>query len=230
MAAEPQDAPRHAGQVVRRGAAPPEHRRRRGDRAARRRGRPGRAPGRRALPAGAPPPARSRHRQRAAVLTWHSAIPVAGQAPAALLPWGRPSKNSFATAWRCRGMRQLGPCAVGRCGSREMPVRLPHRAGISLYTTLSGGRAAVLVLAPVERARRPADDLVPVHGHPELEPGVPGIVLRGRPDPGPVRAAIGTHADQIKCLRTFLRSRVRGSARAAPERARTCGRARPGCA
>ena len=49
-------------------AAPPEHRHRRGDRAARRRRRPGRAPSRCALPAAAPGPACSGRRLRAAVL------------------------------------------------------------------------------------------------------------------------------------------------------------------
>jgi DNA invertase Pin-like site-specific DNA recombinase len=52
-------------------AAPPQHRHRRGDRAARRRRRPGRTPARRALPAPTPAPARPRRRQRAAVLTRH---------------------------------------------------------------------------------------------------------------------------------------------------------------
>ena len=49
-------------------AAPPEHRHRGGDRAAHRRRRPGRAPGRCAFPAAAPGPACSRRRLRAAVL------------------------------------------------------------------------------------------------------------------------------------------------------------------
>ena len=49
-------------------SAPPEHRHRRGDRAARRCHRPGRAPGRRAFPVAAPGPSCSRRRLRAAVL------------------------------------------------------------------------------------------------------------------------------------------------------------------
>ncbi len=60
---------RRAGRPPR--TAPPEHRHRRGDRAARRRCRPGRAPARRALPATTPTPARSRRWQRAAVLIRH---------------------------------------------------------------------------------------------------------------------------------------------------------------
>lgn len=42
--------------------------------------------------------------------------------------------------------------------------------------------------------------MVPVSGHPELQPGVTGIVLRSRPDAGPARAAIGANADQIQAL------------------------------
>ena len=41
---------------------------------------------------------------------------------------------------------------------------------------------------------------MPVAGHPELEPGVPGMLLRDRPDPGPVRAAVSACTDQIKGL------------------------------
>ena len=53
---------------------------------------------------------------------------------------------------------------------------------------------------PVERARRPADDPVPVDGHPQLEPGMAGILLRSRPHTRPVRAAVGTDADQVESL------------------------------
>src|SRR6201987_2661566 len=60
--------------------------------------------------------------------------------------------------------------------------------------------SAVRVRAPVEVARRPADDLVPVSGHPHLQPGVPGTVLRRRPDAQPVRAAIGADVDQVEGL------------------------------
>ena len=58
---------RRAGRPPR--AAASQHRHRRGDRAACRRCRPGRAPARRALPATTSAPARPRRRQRAAVLT-----------------------------------------------------------------------------------------------------------------------------------------------------------------
>lgn len=61
-------------------------------------------------------------------------------------------------------------------------------------------RSIVLVLEPVELTRRPADDMVSVSGHPELQPGVAGIVLRSRPDAGPVRVAIGADANQIQVL------------------------------
>jgi len=56
-------------------------------------------------------------------------------------------------------------------------------------------RSAVIVLAEVELTDGPADDLVPVSGHPEFQSGVTGIVLRGRPHPGPVRAAVSADAD-----------------------------------
>ena len=67
-----------------------------------------------------------------------------------------------------------------------------------------------LILAPVERAGRPADDPVPVEGHPQLEPGMAGILLRSRPHVRPVRAAVGTDADQVESLPAFpgLRCRV----------------------
>ena len=45
---------------------------------------------------------------------------------------GRPSKNSFATAWRCRGMRQLGPL-------RRRPVRVA--GGWGLLPWPGNGRA-----------------------------------------------------------------------------------------
>ena len=65
-------------------------------------------------------------------------------------------------------------------------------------------RSVVLGLASPEIARGPAYDLVPAGGHPELQPGVTGILRRGRPDRGPVRAAIGPDADQIEGFRAFL--------------------------
>ena len=40
-------------------------------------------------------------------------------------------------------------------------------------------------------------------GHPQLEPGVTGIVRRGRPHPGPVRATIGADPDQIKSFQVL---------------------------
>src|SRR5271165_1452803 len=59
-----------------------------------------------------------------------------------------------------------------------------------------GRLRAILVLAPVERARGLADDLVPAGSHPELQLGIARVVFRGRPHAGPVRAAIGAGTDQ----------------------------------
>src|ERR1700750_1671914 len=52
----------------------------------------------------------------------------------------------------------------------------------------------------VEFTHGPADDLVPVSRHPEFQSGVTGIVLRGRPHAGPVRAAFSADADQVEGL------------------------------
>jgi hypothetical protein len=61
--------------------------------------------------------------------------------------------------------------------------------------------SAFLVLARVEPARGLADDLMPVSRHPQFEPGVPGILLVGRPHGQPVRAAVGADAGQVEGLR-----------------------------
>ena len=58
-------------------------------------------------------------------------------------------------------------------------------------------------LAPVERARGPVNDLVPVSGHPQLLPGMTGIVRRGRPHAGPVRAPVSADADQVQGLHSL---------------------------
>jgi hypothetical protein len=63
--------------------------------------------------------------------------------------------------------------------------------------------SATLVLTRVKRASGPVDDLMPVCRHPQFKPRMAGIVLRGRPHPGPVRAAIGTDTDQTKRLQTL---------------------------
>jgi hypothetical protein len=69
----------------------------------------------------------------------HAARPELDKALAYLRPGdvfvitgGRPSKNSFATAWRCRGMRQLGPL-------RRRPVRVA--GGWGLLPWPGNGRA-----------------------------------------------------------------------------------------
>jgi hypothetical protein len=68
-------------------AAPPEHRHRRGDRAARRNGRPGRAPGQYTVPAAAPGPGCSRRRLRAAVLITAHARAGESKAPSFTTPY-----------------------------------------------------------------------------------------------------------------------------------------------
>jgi hypothetical protein len=50
---------------------------------------------------------------------------------------------------------------------------------------------------------RLAYDLVPVSGHPQFQPGVTGILLRGRPHAQPVGAAVGAETDQVEGLSTF---------------------------
>ena len=44
-------------------------------------------------------------------------------------------------------------------------------------------------------------------GHPCLEAGVTGMLLRGRPDPRPVRAAISAEADQVQGFRALVELR-----------------------
>jgi hypothetical protein len=82
-------------------------------------------------------------------------------------------------------------------------------------------------LASVELARGPADDPVPVSGHPEFQPGMTRIFRRGRPHAGPVRAAIGADPDQIKGSPYPRRPQAQGSARAARRRTRTYGEPGP---
>ena len=68
---------------------------------------------------------------------------------------------------------------------------------------MSRGRheqSAVIVVRPIEPARGPADDLVPVPGHPPFQPGVTRVLLRGRPYAGPVRAPVSADADQVQGL------------------------------
>jgi hypothetical protein len=71
------------------------------------------------------------------------------------------------------------------------------------------GRSVVRLLAEIEPARWLVDDPVTGGGHPEFEPGVTGIVLRGRPDPGPVWLAIGVDADESRVSTPSPNSRPR---------------------
>jgi hypothetical protein len=77
----------------------------------------------------------------------HAARPELDKALAYLRPGdvfvitgGRPSKNSFATAWRCRGMRQLGPL-------RRWPVRVVGGWGLCRGRAMAGrsGRCIVVL-------------------------------------------------------------------------------------
>ena len=80
--------------------------------------------------------------------------------------------------------------------ARSPPPEPPGR-------TTSRGRheqSAVIVVTPIEPARGPADDLVPVSGHPPFQPGVTRVLLRGRPYAGPVRAPVSADADQVQGL------------------------------
>ena len=110
------DPARRAGRPPR--AAAPEHRHRRGDRAARRRRRPGDAPNRCVLPAAAPQPACSRRRLRAAVLIWHR-LSARVQLPDNREP-GRRGAAAFAQvasrhSGRCCPIRKLSGNNPGGC-------------------------------------------------------------------------------------------------------------------
>ena len=110
-----------------------------------------------------------------------------------------------------------------RGAARSPPPEPPGR-------TTSRGRheqSAVSVVTPVEPARGPADDLVPVSGHPPFRPGVTRVLLRGRPDAGPVRAPVSADADQVRGSPCPRRTQARGGARAARGRARICEPGRP---
>src|SRR4029077_4537785 len=61
-------------------------------------------------------------------------------------------------------------------------------------------QSTVSVVTPIDPVRGPADELVPVTGHPPLQPGVTRVLLRGRPDTGPVRAPVSADADQVQGL------------------------------
>jgi hypothetical protein len=116
--------------------------------------------------------------------------------------------------------RGAGPRAVRqRPRSRTARARFRHpgqgtlaASGASRRTTSRGRheQSAVIVVTPIEPARGPADDLVPVTGHPPFQPGVTRVLLRGRPDAGPVRAPVSADADQVEGLHALagLRSGV----------------------
>ena len=109
---------RRAGRAPR--AAPPQHHHRRGDRATRRRCRPGRAPAGCGLAAAAPGPAWSRRRLRAAVL-----MPAHARAGKARHPHPRPGlgqpgarRPATGTSTRCSGPRR----STGGCFRRTGPT------------------------------------------------------------------------------------------------------------
>ena len=105
-------------------SAPPEHRYRRGDRAARRRRRPGGPPDRGALPAAAPGPACSRGRLRAAILITAHARTGETRHPGSLLHighYGVARRVAADLALRDQG-RLGGPpglCPVRACGPKS---------------------------------------------------------------------------------------------------------------
>ena len=97
----------------------------------------------------------------------------------------------------------------GRSASGHARARFRHPRRVTLAAseasrrTTSRGRheqSAVSAVTPIEPARGPADDLVPVTGHPPFQPGVTRVLLRGRPYPGPVRAPVSADADQVEGL------------------------------
>ena len=125
-------------------AAPPEHRYRGGDRAARGRRRPGRAPGRYAVPAAAPLPTRSRRRLRAAVLITAHALTGEARHPSSLLHIGNYGVArriavdlAFRDQGRLGGLPGLSPyvraapnprALTGRFGASPHVLRSPLQA------------------------------------------------------------------------------------------------------
>src|SRR5260370_21121075 len=111
------------------------------------------------------------------------------------------------------GAGPTGPPGGGRSasgharGTRERAAAIPGRGTLAASEasrrTTSRGRheqSAVIVVTPIEPARGPADDLVPVTGHPQFQPGVTRVLLRGRPYAGPVRAPVTADAARVEGL------------------------------
>src|SRR2546429_298495 len=122
-------------------------------------------------------------------------------------PGGSGSGGGGGGAWggvfcNRRGAR---PWAVRqRPRSRTARARFRHpgrgtlaASGASRRTTSRGRHEQSAIIEP---ARRPADDLVPVSGHPQFQPGVTRVLFRGRPYAGPVRAPVSADADQVQGL------------------------------
>ena len=103
------------------------------------------------------------------------------------------------------GRRGARPWAVRqRPRSRTARARFRHpgrgtlaASGASRRTTSRGRHEQSAIIEP---ARRPADDLVPVSGHPPFQPGVTRVLFRGRPYAGPVRAPVSADAGQVQGL------------------------------
>jgi hypothetical protein len=112
------------------------------------------------------------------------------------------------TACRFDGAPGRGRSASGHArGPRERASAIPGRgtlaaSGASRRPTSRGRheQSAVSAVTPIEPARGPADDLVPVSGHPQFQPGVTWVLLRGWPYAGPVRAPVSADADQVEGL------------------------------
>ena len=114
--------------------------------------------------------------------------------------------------------RRKGPARAGNTPARAPGGR--DRRGAK-------PRLIVLILAPVELTRRPAHDLVSVNGHPELQPGVTGMLLRGRPDAGPAGTPVGADEHQIEGLLAVPDPGSGGMLEEDERGPRTCRRARP---
>ena len=106
---------------------------------------------------------------------------------------------------RGAGLRAVRP----RPRSRTARARFRHPGRGTLAASGARGRttsrgrhqqSAVSVITPIEPARGPADDLVPVSGHPPFQPGVTRVLLRSWPYAGPVRALVSADADQVEDL------------------------------
>ena len=143
-----------------------------------------------ALPAPSPPPGSAW--PRLAITVAMTATHTAAQA-ASTLPTAVPVRRG-ARPW---AVRQRPRSRIARARFRHPGRGTLAASGASRRTTSRGRHEQSAIIEP---ARRPADDLVPVSGHPQFQPGVTRVLFRGRPYAGPVRAPVSADAGQVQGL------------------------------